>query len=84
MALDSIAEDPVSGRLIAVMDASRRAYAWSYYGLHTLKFPGLANHPTVRRIVILALLTLGFTFSSTGVVVGISRVRATLPKRTSE
>jgi len=74
--------DPVSGRLLAVMDASRRAYAWSYYGLHTLKVPGLANHPTLRRIVILALLTLGFMFSLTGVVIGISRVHATLPKRT--
>jgi len=71
--------DPVSGRLLVVMDASRRAYAWSYYALHTLKFPGLANHPTRRRIVILALLTFGFLFSLTGAVVGISRLRATLP-----
>jgi PepSY-associated TM region len=71
--------DPVSGRLLVVMDASRRAYAWSYYALHTLKFPGLANHPTRRRILILALLTLGFMFSLTGAVVGISRLRATLP-----
>jgi hypothetical protein len=71
--------DPVSGRLLVVMDASRRAYAWSYYALHTLKIPGLANHPTRRRIVILTLLTLGFVFSLTGAVIGISRVRATLP-----
>jgi hypothetical protein len=71
--------DPVSGRLLVVMDASRRAYAWSYYALHTLKVPGLANHPARRRIVILALLTLGFMFSLTGAVVGISRLRATLP-----
>jgi PepSY-associated TM region len=71
--------DPVSGRLLVVMDASRRAYAWSYYALHTLKFPGLANHPTRRSIVIMALLALGFMFSLTGAVVGISRLRATLP-----
>ena len=71
--------DPVSGRLLVVMDDSRRAYAWSYYALHTLKIPGLANHPTLRRIVILALLTLGFMFSLTGAAVGISRLRATLP-----
>jgi hypothetical protein len=71
--------DPVSGRLLVVMDASRRAYAWSYYALHTLKIPGLANHPTRRRIVILALLTFGFLFSLTGAVVGISRLRKTLP-----
>jgi hypothetical protein len=71
--------DPVSGRLLVVMDASRRAYAWSYYALHTLKFPGLANHPTFRRIVILVLLTLGFLFSLTGAAVGISRLRKTIP-----
>ena len=71
--------DPVSGRLMVVMDTSRRAYAWSYYALHTLKVPGLANHPTLRSIVIMALLTLGFMFSLTGAVVGISRLRATLP-----
>jgi hypothetical protein len=71
--------DPVSGRLLVVMDASRRAYAWSYYALHTLKFPGLANHPTLRRIVILVLLTLGFMLSLTGAAVGISRLRKTLP-----
>lgn len=71
--------DPVSGRLLVVMDASRRAYAWSYYALHTLKFPGLANHPTRRRIVILALLSMGFLFSLTGAVVGISRLRTSLP-----
>jgi hypothetical protein len=75
--------DPVSGRLLVVMDASRRAYAWSYYALHTLKFPGLANHPARRRIVILTLLSLGFLFSLTGAVVGISRLRTTvaLPSR---
>ncbi len=71
--------DPVSGRLLVVMDASRRAYAWSYYALHTLKFPGLADHPALRRIVILALLTLGFLFSLTGAVVAISRLRTSLP-----
>jgi hypothetical protein len=78
LAVDSYM-DPVSGRLLVVMDTSRRAYAWSYYALHTLKFPGLANHPTRRRIVMLALLTVGFVFSLTGAVVAISRLRTTLP-----
>jgi hypothetical protein len=34
---------------------------------------------TRRRIVILAMLALGFMFGLTGAVVGISRLRATLP-----
>lgn len=78
LAVDSYI-DPVSGRLLVVMDASRRAYAWSYYALHTLKFPGIANHPMLRRIIILVLLTLGFMFSLTGAAVGILRLRRTLP-----
>jgi hypothetical protein len=56
-----------------------------------IEFAAIAGHPfivahshaaavsTRRRIVILALLTVGFMFSLTGAVVGISRLRKTLP-----
>jgi uncharacterized iron-regulated membrane protein len=80
LAVDSYI-DPVSGQLQVVMDAGRRGYAWTYYGLHTLKFPGLASHPAIRRVLVLALLTLGFAFNITATVIGISRLRATLPTR---
>jgi hypothetical protein len=81
MAVDSYV-DPISGRLLVVMDASRRAYAWSYYAMHTLKFPGLASHPLLRSTITLTLLALGFLFSLTGAVVGISRLRKTLASST--
>jgi hypothetical protein len=33
----SVYLDPVSGRVVIVMDASRKAYAWVYYALHTIR-----------------------------------------------
>jgi hypothetical protein len=73
--------DPVSGRIVTVMDPSRRAYAWVYYALHTFKFPGLASHPVLRDLVVLVPLALGFAFSLTGVIVAILRVRTSLSRR---
>jgi uncharacterized iron-regulated membrane protein len=73
--------DPVSGRIVAVMDPSRRAYAWVYYALHTFKFPGLASRPVLRDLVVLLPMTLGFAFSLTGVIVAILRVRTSLSRR---
>jgi uncharacterized iron-regulated membrane protein len=67
--------DPYSGRLLAVMDLSRRAYAWVYYCLHTLEFPGLIGHPLARTAVVLFLLICGLGFSVTGVVLGMRRLR---------
>jgi len=73
--------DQYSGRLIAVMDASRRDYAWIYYALHTFQFPGLIHHPVVRTTLILLLLALGFLASVTGVVLSFKRVRRELTAR---
>jgi uncharacterized iron-regulated membrane protein len=67
--------DRFSGRFLAVMDSSRRNYAWIYYALHTLQFPGLIDHPEVRTITVLILLAVGFVFSVTGVVLGWVRLR---------
>jgi len=69
--------DSVSGRIVTVMDSSRRAYAWAYYGLHTFKFPGLVARPMLRQAAILFLLAVGFVFSVTGIFVAVSRLRAT-------
>ena len=75
--------DPVSGRIVTVMNPSRRAYAWVYYALHTFKFPGLASHPVLRDVVVLLPLALGFAFSLTGVIVAILRMRTSLSRRGS-
>jgi len=70
--------DQVSGRIVAVMDAGRKAYAWIYYALHTFKFPGLAANPNLRHVAVLGPLALGLAFSLTGVVVAVLRLRATM------
>ena len=57
------------------MDTSRRAYAWVYYALHTLNFPGLLGHDTARANLALILLMIGLTFSGTGAVLGYRRLR---------
>jgi uncharacterized iron-regulated membrane protein len=67
--------DRYSGRFVAVMDLSRRSYAWIYYGLHTLEFPGLIEHPALRTALVLSLLALGFASSATGVVLSVKRLK---------
>jgi hypothetical protein len=66
--------DPVSGRLLTLMDPSRQAYAWAYYALHTFKFPGLVGQPVLRRIIEFVPLMLGLAFSLTGVVISLQRI----------
>jgi hypothetical protein len=67
--------DRFSGQFDAVMDSRRRSYAWIYYALHTLQFPGLITHPNVRTVAVLGLLIVGFVFSMTGVILGVVRLR---------
>ena len=67
--------DRHSGRFLVVMDLSRRSYAWIYYGLHTFEFPGLIEHPALRTILVLSLLSLGFLSSATGVVLSVKRLK---------
>ncbi len=67
--------DRLSGRFLVVMDLSRRSYAWIYYGLHTLEFPGLIEHPALRTFLVLFLLALGFLSSATGVVLSVKRLK---------
>lgn len=67
--------DRQSGRLLTVMNVSRRSYAWIYYALHTLQFPGLIAHPGLRTLLVLSLLALGLAASVTGVVLSVKRVR---------
>lgn len=73
-----IAVDGADGRLLTVLDGSRKSYAWFYYGLHTFNFPGLAEHQALRDVLVLIPLLLGFAFSITGVVLGYQRLRKSL------
>ena len=66
--------DMDSGQIVSVMDRGRRVYRWLFNGLHSLDFPGLVNHRPLWDFLILILLTLGFFFSLTGVVVGWKRL----------
>jgi uncharacterized iron-regulated membrane protein len=72
--------DDVTGKLLVVMDTSRRAYAWVYYALHTFNFPGLLEHTTTRAVLVLGLLLVGLTFSATGAVLGYRRLRRSFAK----
>jgi len=67
--------DGITGRLLVVMDTSRRAYAWVYYALHTFNFPVFLSLTTLRTSVVLVLLLIGLTFSGTGVVLGFQKLR---------
>lgn len=70
-----IAIDGTDGHLLTVMNGSRKAYAWVYYGLHSFNVPGLVEHQLLRDIAVLIPLLLGFIFSITGVVLGYQRLR---------
>ena len=67
--------DPLSGEILTVMDPGRRAYAWIYYALHTLNFPGLISRPFARTSVELLLLAGGLAFGVTGIVLAVRRLR---------
>jgi hypothetical protein len=66
--------DMESGQIVSVMDKSRRLYRWLFNGLHSLDFPGLANRRPLWDVLILLLLSVGFFFSITGVVLGWKRL----------
>ena len=66
--------DMQTGTIVSVMDHSRRIYRWLFNGLHSLDFPGLIERRPLWDVVMFTLLTLGFLFSLTGVVVGWKKV----------
>jgi hypothetical protein len=67
--------DAASGALLEKLDPSRRAYRWLYQALHTLDFPTLIAHATLRTLLIVGLCGLGVAFSITGMVIGWRRLR---------
>lgn len=72
--------DASSGRIISVMDRSRRIYRWLFNGLHSLDFPGFVDSRPAWDIVMLTLLSAGFVFSVTASVLGVKRIQKTLTK----
>jgi hypothetical protein len=73
--------DRATGRVLLEENTSRRAYAWSYFALHTTHFPGLSDHPTLRTTIQVSLLLLGLLFSVTGMMMGYKRLKISMPKR---
>lgn len=73
--LPEVVVDGRNGAILTVMDRSRKAYAWLYYGMHTFNVPGLTTRPQLREMLVLIPLLLGFVFSITGVVIGWRRVK---------
>jgi len=70
--------DGPTGRILVVMNTSRKAYAWVYYALHTWNWPILSDHPVLHNTLILILLLAGFSFSLTSLVIGVKRLRLTI------
>ncbi|WP_168558021.1 PepSY domain-containing protein [Novosphingobium sp. SG720] len=70
--------DGRDGHLLTVLNASRKRYAWSYYALHTWRFPGLVGVPWLRQGVVLLLMLVGVAFSVTGIAVAWRRLRQSL------
>ena len=67
--------DAATGRILSIMDRSRRLNRWLFNGLHSLDFPGFSERRPLWDMVILALLTLGLGFSVTGVYISYVRLR---------
>ncbi|MCK1296822.1 PepSY domain-containing protein [Bradyrhizobium sp. 24] len=67
--------DSATGVVLQRLDRSRRSYRWLYSGLHTLDFPILLAHPSLRSGLIVGLCSFGLLFSLTGIVLGSRRLR---------
>jgi len=66
--------DGASGAILERLDPSRPAYRGLGGGLHSMDFPVLVAHPSVRSALIVVLCILGFIFSTTAVVIGWRRL----------
>jgi hypothetical protein len=70
--------DAASGQIISVTDASRRLYRWLVDGLHCFDFPLFNHAEPLRHTLILLAATTGLLFCSTGVAIGLKRLRRSL------
>lgn len=69
--------DPLDGRLLARVDASRRAYRWLYSAVHHWDF-GFFHHRIVWYGWMATWIALGLAFAASAVVLGWRRMRRTI------
>jgi hypothetical protein len=62
-----------------VTDRSRRLYRWLVDGLHCFDFPLFERAGPLRQVLILLASATGLLFSCTSVVIGVKRLRRSLP-----
>jgi hypothetical protein len=67
--------DAASGQILSVTDRSRRLYRWLVDGLHCFDFPLLSHAEPLRHALVLLAATVGLLFCSTGVVIGVKRLK---------
>jgi hypothetical protein len=71
--------DPLTGKLVNLVDSSARWYRWLHYGLHRLDFESLRSRPLWDIVMVLLLLGASLV-SITGTWIGIRRLtRQSLP-----
>ena len=62
------------GRIISIVDKSRRMYRWLFNGIHSLDLPGLADTRPLWDVLMVFFMFVGFAFSSTGLVIAYTRL----------
>jgi hypothetical protein len=65
--------DAATGRVVEVLDPSRRTYRWLFDAAHTFDIPALRNSRW-RTVAIVTLTILGALFSASGVALAWKRL----------
>lgn len=68
---------PTRAEIVSIMDRSRRVYRWLFNGLHSFDFPGLVDRRPLWDALMIALLSCGFIFCVTAIVIGFRRIKQT-------
>ncbi|MYE24064.1 MAG: hypothetical protein F4Y01_08985 [Gammaproteobacteria bacterium] len=68
---------PTRAEIISIMDRSRRVYRWLFNGLHSFDFPGIVDRRPLWDVLMIALLSCGFVFCVTAIVIGFRRIKQT-------
>jgi hypothetical protein len=73
--------DAASGQILSVTDRSRRLYRWLVDGLHCFDLPLFSHAEPLRHALVLLAATTGLLFCSTGVLIGLKRLRGSVTGR---
>ena len=68
--------DAATSSIVASVDDQSRLYRWLFHGLHRLDIPPLSQFELPRQLMIFLLSALGVVLSSTGVILGIKRLKS--------